>query len=109
MYYQNTEILSLAEYTTGLQHSSKEFKRITDGDNTLDDIKYFHAKLASGESIQFDRYGYDYKGYDEWGYDDEGFDNMGYDRDGYDNNGLTEDGRRAENDYSRAEYYRSVR
>lgn len=103
----NAEILNLAEYTTGLQHSSKEFKRITAGSNTLDDIKYFHAKLASGESIEFDRFGYDDKGFDEWGYNFEGFDNMGYDRQGYDDDGLTEDGRRAEDDYNRAEYYRS--
>lgn len=109
MYYQNVEILNLAEYTIGLQHSSMEFKRITAGCNTLDDIKYFHSKLAAGESIQFDRFGYDFKGYDECGYTFEGFDNMGYDRQGYDVDGLTEDGRHAESDYNRAEYYRSVR
>ena len=104
----NTEILNLAESTVGLKHSSKEFNRITDGDNTIDDIKYFHAKLALGESIEFDRFGYDDKGFDEWGYSFEGWDNLGFDRQGYDENGLTEDGRRAEDDHSRAEYYRSA-
>ena len=105
----NSEILALAESTIGLHPHGKKFRRITDGSNTIEDIKFYHAKLAAGESIEFDRFGYDSEGFDSEGFNFEGDDRGGYGRDGYNCNGVTREGNLAQNDYGRPEYYRSVR
>ena len=104
----NSEVLALATTTIGLHPYGKKFRRITDGSNTIEDIKFYHAKLAKGESIEFDRFGYDSNGFNEAGYNFEGWDTLGYDRDGYNENGMTREGKLAEADYCRAEYYRSA-
>ena len=85
----NSEVLALATTTIGMSPTGKSFRRITDGSNTIEDIKFYHAKLAKGESIEFDRFGYDVDGFNEAGYNFEGWDTLGYDRDGYNENGMT--------------------
>ena len=91
--FQNTEQLQeLAPITVGLEWHDPNFKRLSDPDNTLEDLIYYHAKLAKGESIVFDRNGYDLEGYDRYGFNDDGFNRDGYDCDGYDGEGYDRDG-----------------
>ena len=97
-----TWLSNLAPQTIGLDWNSAEFLRISDSDNDIEDLKYYHAKLAAGESIEFDRDGYDGDGIDRdgfdaggidrQGYNESGYDWAGYDRCGYDCNGLDSDG-----------------
>ena len=82
--FQNNEYLQeLAPITVGLGWHDPNFERLSDPDNTLEDLKYYHAKLAAGESIVFNRNGYDRGGYDRDGFNDYGFNRDGYDRYGY--------------------------
>lgn len=91
--FQNNEYLQeLAPITVGLEWHDPNFARLSDPDNTLEDLKYYHAKLARGESIVFDRNGYDREGYDRDGFNDDGYDSDGYDSDGYDIDGYDSDG-----------------
>ena len=83
-FQDNEQLRDLAPIVVGLEWHDPNFERLSDPDNTLEDLKYYHAKLAAGESIVFDRNGYDRSGYDRDGFNDDGFNRDGYDSDGYD-------------------------
>ena len=91
-YQDNGQLRDLAPNVIGMDWDSPSFVRISDPDNTLDDLKYYHDKLAMGESIEYGKFGFNTKGFDRYGYDSDGLDNDGYGEDGYNRSGFDKSG-----------------